>query len=124
MCSSIPFDGVTVLLVGYHAQLPPVQGQTLWNQNSSNVDDSRGFNVYRLSSSVVEFVENNRLDKSDPDAVLFYDFLQRFRDGGNTEEDWQILRQRCSRFSKGFQRWEAEGFNSLECVNLFCTNAE
>ena len=42
----------------------------------------------------------------------------------NTEEDWLMLRQKCSRFSKGFQRWEAEGFNSPECVNLFCTNAE
>ena len=123
MCSSIPFGGVTVLLVGDPAQLPPVKGQTLWNQNSSNADDSRGFNVYRMFTSVVELVENNRLDRSDPDAVLFYDFLQRLRDGKNTEEDWLILRQKCSRFSKGFQRWEAEGFNSPECVNLFCTNA-
>eukprot|EP00957_Ditylum_brightwellii_P123738 9433355-Ditylum_brightwellii.AAC.1 len=68
MCSSIPFGGVTVLLVGDLAHLPPVQGQTLWNQNSSNTDDSRGFNVYRWFTSVVELVENNRLDRSDPDA--------------------------------------------------------
>ena len=81
MCSSIPCGGVTVLLVGDPAQLPPVKGQTLWNQNSSNADDSRGFNVYRFFTSVVELVENNRMDRSDPDAVLFYDFLQKFRDG-------------------------------------------
>eukprot|EP00957_Ditylum_brightwellii_P017986 1355253-Ditylum_brightwellii.AAC.1 len=44
MCPSIPFGGVTVLLVGNLAQLPPVQGQTLWNHNSSNADNSRGPN--------------------------------------------------------------------------------
>eukprot|EP00957_Ditylum_brightwellii_P118601 9045885-Ditylum_brightwellii.AAC.1 len=92
MCSSIPFGCVTVLLVGDPAQLPPFKGQTLWNQNSSNANDSRGFNVYRLFTSVIELVENSRLDRSDPDTVLFYDFLQRLRDGKNTEEDWQILR--------------------------------
>eukprot|EP00957_Ditylum_brightwellii_P143632 10943419-Ditylum_brightwellii.AAC.1 len=94
MCFSITFGGVTVLLVGDPAKLPFVQGQTSWNQNSSNTDDSRGFNVYRLFKSVVELVENNRLDRSDPDAVLFYGFLQRLRDGKKTEEDWQILRQK------------------------------
>eukprot|EP00957_Ditylum_brightwellii_P001382 108149-Ditylum_brightwellii.AAC.1 len=59
MCSSIPFGGVTVLLVGDPAQLPPVKSQTLWNYNSSNANDSRGFNGYRLFTSVIELVENN-----------------------------------------------------------------
>eukprot|EP00957_Ditylum_brightwellii_P119025 9078546-Ditylum_brightwellii.AAC.1 len=68
MCSFIPFGCVIVLLVGDPAQLPPVKGQALWNYNSSNADDSRGFNVYRLFISVVKLVENNRLDRSDPGA--------------------------------------------------------
>eukprot|EP00957_Ditylum_brightwellii_P194381 14803892-Ditylum_brightwellii.AAC.1 len=68
ICFSTPFGGVTVLLVGDPAQLPLVQGQTLWNHNSSNADDSRGFSVYRHFTSAVELVENNRLDRSDPDA--------------------------------------------------------
>eukprot|EP00957_Ditylum_brightwellii_P081802 6223728-Ditylum_brightwellii.AAC.1 len=59
MYSSIPLGGVTVLLVGDPAQLPSVKGQTFWNYNSSNADDSRGINVYRLFTSVVELVENN-----------------------------------------------------------------
>eukprot|EP00957_Ditylum_brightwellii_P023413 1767043-Ditylum_brightwellii.AAC.1 len=80
MCSSIPFGGMTVLLVGNPAQLPPVKGQTLWIYNFSNADDSRETQGWE-----------------------------------NTEENWQILRQKCSRFSKGYQRWEAEGFNSPEC---------
>eukprot|EP00957_Ditylum_brightwellii_P063297 4803932-Ditylum_brightwellii.AAC.1 len=79
MSSSIPFGGVTSLLVGNPAQLPLVQDQILWSHNSSNVDDSRGFNVYRLFNSVVELVDTNRLGRSDPDAVLFYDFIQRLR---------------------------------------------
>eukprot|EP00957_Ditylum_brightwellii_P041461 3139757-Ditylum_brightwellii.AAC.1 len=70
ICSSIPFGGVTVLFVGDPAQPSPVQGQTLWNQNSSNADDSMVFNVYRLFSSVVELVEYNKLNRSDPDVVL------------------------------------------------------
>eukprot|EP00957_Ditylum_brightwellii_P198465 15125500-Ditylum_brightwellii.AAC.1 len=59
MCSSISFVGVTVLLVGDPAQLPPFIGQTLLNQTSSNADNSRGFNVYRLFTSAVELVENS-----------------------------------------------------------------
>eukprot|EP00957_Ditylum_brightwellii_P161058 12262063-Ditylum_brightwellii.AAC.1 len=51
------------------------------------LDTSRGFNVYRLFISVVELVGNNRLGRSDPDAVLFYDFLWRLRDRKNTDED-------------------------------------
>eukprot|EP00957_Ditylum_brightwellii_P193541 14738342-Ditylum_brightwellii.AAC.1 len=47
MCSSTPFGGVTVLLVDDPAQLPPVQGHTLWNHNSSNADDLRDFNRLR-----------------------------------------------------------------------------
>eukprot|EP00957_Ditylum_brightwellii_P121345 9253879-Ditylum_brightwellii.AAC.1 len=124
MCSSTPFGGVIVLFVCGPDQPPLIQGQTLWNHNSSNADDSRGFNVYKLFTSAVVLVENNRLDKSDPDAVLFYDFLQRLRDGRSTEEDWQILRHKGNKFSKEFQRWDADGFNSPECVNLFCTNAD
>eukprot|EP00957_Ditylum_brightwellii_P058871 4464070-Ditylum_brightwellii.AAC.1 len=44
MCSSTPFGGMTVLLVGDPAQLPPVQGQTLRSHSSSNADDCTGFN--------------------------------------------------------------------------------
>eukprot|EP00957_Ditylum_brightwellii_P098266 7487489-Ditylum_brightwellii.AAC.1 len=63
--SSIPFGGVTVLLVGEPAQLPPVQDQTLWNHISSNAGDSRGYNACSLFTSVAEHVENHRLDRSD-----------------------------------------------------------
>eukprot|EP00957_Ditylum_brightwellii_P080201 6099605-Ditylum_brightwellii.AAC.1 len=79
MCSSIPFGAVSVWLVADPVQLPPVQGQTLWNQNSSNAADSRGYNVYRLFTSFIKLVETSRLDISDPDEVLF---MTSFRDSG------------------------------------------
>eukprot|EP00957_Ditylum_brightwellii_P124014 9452931-Ditylum_brightwellii.AAC.1 len=79
MYSATPFGSVTVLLIGDPAQLPPVQRQASWNYNSSNTNDLKGFNVYKLFSSVVELVESNKLDRSDPGAVLLYDFLQRLR---------------------------------------------
>eukprot|EP00957_Ditylum_brightwellii_P143943 10968526-Ditylum_brightwellii.AAC.2 len=79
MCSSIPFGGVTVLLVGNLAQLPPVKGQTLWSHNSSNAENFRGSNVHRLFTSVVELVDKNRLGRSDPDAVFL---MTSFRDSG------------------------------------------
>eukprot|EP00957_Ditylum_brightwellii_P137769 10502851-Ditylum_brightwellii.AAC.2 len=40
MCSSLPFGGVIVLLVGDPAQLPHVQGNTLWHKHSLNADDA------------------------------------------------------------------------------------
>eukprot|EP00957_Ditylum_brightwellii_P212201 15367066-Ditylum_brightwellii.AAC.2 len=47
MCSSIHVGGVTILLVGDPAQLLLLHGQTLWNQNSSNVEDARRYNRLR-----------------------------------------------------------------------------
>eukprot|EP00957_Ditylum_brightwellii_P103349 7876131-Ditylum_brightwellii.AAC.1 len=44
-----------------------------------------------------------------------YSPLSEAQEWKNTKEDWQILRQKWGRFSKGFQRWGAEGFNTLEC---------
>eukprot|EP00957_Ditylum_brightwellii_P034696 2630172-Ditylum_brightwellii.AAC.1 len=79
MCSSIPFGCASVLLIGDPVQLSPIQGQSLWNQNSSNANDSRGFDVYRLFTSVVELVENYRLERSGPDIVYF---MASFRDSG------------------------------------------
>eukprot|EP00957_Ditylum_brightwellii_P029661 2241204-Ditylum_brightwellii.AAC.1 len=36
-------------------------------------------------------------------GTSLYDFLQRLRDGKNTEENWQILRQKYSRISMDFK---------------------
>eukprot|EP00957_Ditylum_brightwellii_P210475 15365016-Ditylum_brightwellii.AAC.1 len=124
MCNSLPFGGVTVLLVGDSAQLPPVGGQCLWTKNSRGQQDMNGFNLYHFFETAIELNENHHLDKEDSEAVKFYDFLQRLCNGENTEEDWNELRKNCSRFAKGYDRWDAEGFNSNDCVHLYPTNGE
>ena len=49
--------------------------------------------------------ENNRLDKNDPDAVLFEQFLSRLRNGENTDEDFELLRAKCSYHTMGHDQW-------------------
>ena len=123
-CNTSPFGGIVVLLVGDPAQLPPVQGDPLWAENPKGDHNMIGYGLFQLFDTVVELVENNRLDRTDPRAVEFYEFLQRLRDGKNTHEDWVLLREQCSRYSKGFNRWREEGFDSPDCVHLYCTNSE
>jgi hypothetical protein len=39
-------------------------------------------------------IENNQLDKNDPDIVEFQLFLSRLRDSENIEEDWNMFRKK------------------------------
>ena len=41
----------------------------------------------------------------------------------NTEATWNILRQKCLRYSKLINAWQNKVFDSTECVHLYCINA-
>ena len=42
----------------------------------------------------------------------------------NTEATWNILRQKCLRYSKLINAWQNKVFDSTECVHLYCINAD
>ena len=95
-----PFGGLVVVLIGDPGQLPPVGSNSLWIDISTN-DDLLGHLLYLQFDDVIILEENNRLDLNDEDAVLFNNFLNRLRNGSNTEEDWDILCKKCSYCSIG-----------------------
>ena len=66
--------------------------------------------------------ENNRLDNTNQNSVVFNQFLDKFRDGENTEEDWNTLREKCSFLAIGIDEWENKGFDDEDATQLHFTN--
>jgi hypothetical protein len=108
-----PFGGITAVLVGDVAQLPPVQGNPVWNFTTSNGgNDLTGKNICKHFSSVAILRENHRVDHNNKDSVLFEGFLTRLRRGDSTEDDLLLVRQKCSRYAMESQSpgsWEWGG---------------
>ena len=78
--------GWVVVMFGDPAQLPPVMANSMWTYACTG-DDLAGWNFHAEFTTVTKLTENNRLDTTDPDAVTFDNFLDKTRDGENTEED-------------------------------------
>jgi len=68
--------------------------------------------------------ESNRLDKEDADAVWFDSFLERLRDGENTDDDWMCMRDLGSRDILRYEQWRQRGFANDDVVHLYTTNKE
>ena len=123
MCSTRAFGGLTIVLGGDPGQLPPVQGNCLWNKKAKlGSKNWEGFLAYQLFDTAMKLVENKRLDFSDPEAVRYNDFLKRVRDGKNTIEDWKYITGLCSQHSMPRSRWTA--FSGDDVVHLYTTNKE
>ena len=83
-----------------------------------------GHNTYLVFDCVTKLTFNNRLDRTDEDAVAFDRFLSRLRDGANTVDDWMLCRLKCSHYSMGYREWEDRGFGGTDVTHLYTTNAE
>ena len=64
-------------------------------------DDSWVLSSCQEFAVVIKLTENKRIDPTDPKTVIFDQFLDRLRDGENTEEDWNTLREKYSIFAMG-----------------------
>ena len=116
------FGGLVVILCGDPAQLPAVTGNCLWFPTPRNgSDDQRGFLLYQLFDTVTILRKNERIDGTDPDANTFESFLKRLRNGENTHEDWETLKNKCSQSS--LSNWH-EQFGGNDVIHLYCTNRE
>ena len=101
------FRGVCVILIGDPAQLPPVQGNALWVDNtiSRNQEIKNGSLLYTSFDECLFLKENNRLDKNDPQSVEFNRILNQIRDGKITDEDCEIIRITCSKCRMGIMKF-------------------
>jgi hypothetical protein len=108
-----PFGGITVVLVGDVAQLPPVQCNPVWNFTIYNGgNDLTGTNLFKHFSSVAILRENHRVDHNNKDSVLFEGFLTRLKRGESNGDDILLVRQKCSRYAMESQSpgsWEKGG---------------
>ena len=98
-------------------QLPPVGANSLWVDICKELD-LQGFKLYTQFKDVMILTKNNCLDKSDPDSVLFDEFLDRLRDRKNTDDDWNLLRTKCSYYAMGDAGWVERGFDDPNVTHL------
>ena len=98
--STKPFGGLVVVVFDDPGKLPPASMSTMWIDICQE-DDLLGFNLRKQFNDVIKLTENKRLDPQDEDALIFDEFLDRLRDGKNTDNDWNTLREKCSHCSMG-----------------------
>ena len=89
----IPFGGVSVILFGDFAQLPPVGDRPLYSTASTSSLAVHGHTMYRLFTTVVTLTQALRQAGSDSDTLAFRNLLLRLRDGAVNHDDWRMLLQ-------------------------------
>ena len=111
------FGGMSVILIGDPAQLPPVGDKPLYHSRPSTSTGEQGYCAYQMFVHVVILSVNQRVIGSDPDQILSRELLLRLRNGETTQEDWKQLLAR--------QPSEVPNIDSFkDVVRLYYTNAE
>ena len=105
MVNERTFGYCVVVMFGDPAQLPHVMANSMWT-DAHTINELTRWNLHIELETVVELTENKRLDVTDPDVVVFDKFLDKSRDGENTEEAWNILRGKCSLLAIGLDAWK------------------
>ena len=88
-----PLGGISVMLLGDFAQLPPVGDKPIYASpsQSSSLLTQHGHYIYGLFQTVVMLSENIRQAGNNPEAEEFRAILLRLRDGQSTQDDWMTL---------------------------------
>lgn len=82
-----PFGGISVILVGDIAQLPPIGDKLLLDKKPKGDVALQGFCCYSSFKTVVHLQQNQRVQS--PSQENFRGMLLRLRNGQSTEADWQ-----------------------------------
>ena len=85
------FGGKSIVLIGDPAQLPPVSDKPLYHAKPSHPVGEQGYYAYMMLNHVVTLTVNLRVKGTNPDKILFRDFLSRLCNGEMSEVDWKLL---------------------------------
>lgn len=85
------FGGLSVIVVGDIAQLPPVGEKPLYHSMPKTDKQIQGHLMYQQFKKVVALTVNHRVDGNSSEQHLFRDLLLRTRNGKSTPADWHTL---------------------------------
>ena len=85
-----PFGGLSIILIGDFAQLPPVGDSPLYSNSPKSSLQIHGHTMYQLFTTVVILSESLQQAGSVPDAVAFRSLLLGLRNGTVNESDWSF----------------------------------
>ena len=106
-----PFGGISVIMFGDFAQLPPVCDIPLYAPISSNTAALHGYTIYLTFTTVVILKQILRQYGTDPSVQAFREMLLRLRDGIICHNDWQMLLQHSS--------LQVENSDFVDAIRLF-----
>ena len=89
-----PLGGMSVILFGDFAQLPPVGDRPLFSPASNQQLPFHSFTVYRHFTTVVILQQIQRQCGTNPKDQAFRELLTRLRNGKVNKDDWELLLSR------------------------------
>lgn len=90
-----PLGGLSLILFGDFAQLPPVGDSPLYSNSPKGTLQVHGHTIYQLFTTIIILEQSVRQAGLDHEAVAFRSLLLRLREGTITESDWQMLLARA-----------------------------
>ena len=127
----LPFGGISVILVGDIAQLPPVMDKVLCHKQSDEENETTSFFVYQLFDKVINLTQNERSKGGNNDQKRFRQLLLNLRNGDSTESDWNLLLTRTPdsignqkdteeyvKLSFSNEKLASDNFEALQSLNV------
>ena len=114
----LPFGGISIILVGDIAQLPPVLDKVLYHKKPDDEIATTGFCVYNEFDKVVKLTKNERSKGEDSNQKRFRQVLLNIHNGNSTEDDWDLLLTRTPASIKNVINSEEYAFSNEKVANI------
>ena len=88
---SLLFGGISIIVVGGIAQLPPISDKVLYHNKPSGELATEGFCIYHQFDKVVKLTVNERARGETPHQEDFRTMLTNLRNGNTTLDEWNML---------------------------------